>query len=86
VIVVDRVIDPASNSFRVRLELPNADNALPPGLRCKVDFDLGAVAASPAPKAVPAPAKPAADAAPKAQAPRPLPPNSKPAVAQVDAK
>ena len=43
VVVVDRVIDAASNSFRVRLELPNPDNALPPGLRCKVEFDgLGA--------------------------------------------
>ena len=39
VIVVDRVIDAASNSFRVRLELPNPDNALPPGLRCKVEFE-----------------------------------------------
>jgi multidrug efflux pump subunit AcrA (membrane-fusion protein) len=39
VVVVDRVIDAASNSFRVRLELPNPDNALPPGLRCKVEFD-----------------------------------------------
>ena len=42
VIVVDKVIDAASNSFRVRLELPNPNNQLPPGLRCKVDFDLGA--------------------------------------------
>jgi RND family efflux transporter MFP subunit len=40
VIVVDRVIDAASNSFRVRLELPNPNYQLPPGLRCKVDFDL----------------------------------------------
>jgi RND family efflux transporter MFP subunit len=39
VVVVDRVIDAASNSFRVRLELPNPDHALPPGLRCKVEFD-----------------------------------------------
>ncbi len=39
VIVVDRVIDAASNSFRVRLELPNPDNALPPGLRCKLEFE-----------------------------------------------
>jgi RND family efflux transporter MFP subunit len=45
VIVVDRVIDAASNSFRVRLELPNANHELPPGLRCKVDFDLGVPAA-----------------------------------------
>ena len=45
VIVVDRVIDAASNSFRVRLELPNPNYQLPPGLRCKVDFDLPAPAA-----------------------------------------
>jgi len=42
VVVVDRVIDPASNSFRVRLELANANNSLPPGLRCKVAFDFEA--------------------------------------------
>jgi RND family efflux transporter MFP subunit len=45
VIVVDRVIDAASNSFRVRLELPNPNYQLPPGLRCKVDFDMPAPAA-----------------------------------------
>ena len=45
VTVVDRVIDAASNSFRVRLELPNPNYQLPPGLRCKVDFDLPAPAA-----------------------------------------
>jgi RND family efflux transporter MFP subunit len=39
VVIVDRVIDAASNSFRVRLELPNPSNDLPPGLRCKVEFD-----------------------------------------------
>jgi RND family efflux transporter MFP subunit len=39
VVVVDKVIDAASNSFRVRLELPNPQNELPPGLRCKVEFD-----------------------------------------------
>ncbi|MEC5400282.1 efflux RND transporter periplasmic adaptor subunit [Uliginosibacterium sp. H1] len=36
--VVDAVIDPASNTFRVRLELPNPNGAIPSGLRCKVDF------------------------------------------------
>jgi RND family efflux transporter MFP subunit len=40
VVVVDKVIDAASNSFRVRLELPNPNYQTPPGLRCKVDFDL----------------------------------------------
>ncbi len=38
VVLVDRVIDPASNSFRVRLTLPNPDHKIPSGLRCKVDF------------------------------------------------
>jgi membrane fusion protein, heavy metal efflux system len=37
---VDRVIDAASNTFRVRLELPNPTGALPAGLRCKVDLAL----------------------------------------------
>jgi RND family efflux transporter MFP subunit len=37
---VDRLIDAASNTFRVRLELPNPSGALPAGLRCKVDLAL----------------------------------------------
>lgn len=44
VTLVDRVIDGASNTFRVRMELPNADMALPAGLRCKAD--LGGTPAS----------------------------------------
>ena len=36
--LVDKLIDGASNTFRVRLELPNPDNALPAGPRCKVTF------------------------------------------------
>jgi RND family efflux transporter MFP subunit len=35
---VDKVLDPASNTFRVRLSLANAGNKLPAGLRCKVDL------------------------------------------------
>lgn len=38
VTVVDRVIDPASSTFGVRLELPNPDHVLPGGLRCQVRF------------------------------------------------
>lgn len=38
VTAVDAVIDAASNTFRVRLELPNPGNAIPSGLRCKIDF------------------------------------------------
>lgn len=34
----DRLVDTASDTFRVRLELPNPDYALPAGLRCKVTF------------------------------------------------
>lgn len=36
--VVDRVIDAASGTFRVRLELPNPDHALPSGLHCQARF------------------------------------------------
>lgn len=36
--VVDRVFDPASGTFGVRLSLPNPDNLLPGGQRCKVTF------------------------------------------------
>lgn len=42
VTMIDRVVDPASNTFRVHLELPNGDGALPAGLRCKAQFDLPA--------------------------------------------
>lgn len=42
--MVDRVVDAASNTFRVHLELPNPDGALPAGLRCKADFALPATA------------------------------------------
>jgi membrane fusion protein, heavy metal efflux system len=55
--LVDRVIDPASNTFRARLELPNADGALPAGLRCKAQFPAS-VTAGVALQAAPAPAKP----------------------------
>ena len=38
--IVDKVIDPASNTFGVRLELPNREQLLPAGLRCTVRFDV----------------------------------------------
>ncbi len=38
VVVVDRMLDAASGTFRIRLELPNPDYALPAGLRCHVRF------------------------------------------------
>lgn len=36
--VVDRVVDAASGTFGVRLELPNPKGKLPAGLKCKVSF------------------------------------------------
>lgn len=38
VTVVNRVVDSASGTFGVRLEMPNPNNALPAGLACTVDF------------------------------------------------
>ena len=38
--VVDRVIDAASGTFGVRLELPNPDYKLPAGLKCRVRFPV----------------------------------------------
>jgi RND family efflux transporter MFP subunit len=43
VTMIDKVVDPASNTFRVHLELPNRDGALPAGLRCKAEFGAPAV-------------------------------------------
>lgn len=36
--IVDRMVDAASNTFRVRMQMPNPGGALPAGLRCKVAF------------------------------------------------
>ena len=41
---VDGVLDAASNSFRVRLSLPNPNRRLPAGLRCKADLPSAAAA------------------------------------------
>jgi RND family efflux transporter MFP subunit len=40
VTIVDRVFDPSSGTYGVRLDLPNPDRSLPGGQRCKVGFDL----------------------------------------------
>jgi RND family efflux transporter MFP subunit len=41
VTVVDRIVDAASGTFGVRLEMPNPDNRLPAGLKCKARFGAG---------------------------------------------
>ena len=54
---VDRVLDAASNSFRVRLTLPNPQYRLPAGLRCKAELPTSATAVpatAPTPKNAPA--------------------------------
>ena len=43
VTLVDRVVDAASNTFRVRLSLPNPDQSIPAGLRCVADFTSSAM-------------------------------------------
>jgi RND family efflux transporter MFP subunit len=40
VTIVDKLIDAASSTFGVRLELPNAEQMMPSGLRCLVRFEI----------------------------------------------
>ena len=72
VTLIDKVVDSASNTFRVQLELPNADHGLPAGLRCKADFAVQALPPPASVQAAPPPASPAtgpaARSAAKAQA------------------
>lgn len=77
VMLVDKLVDGVSNTFRVRLALPNPGGALPAGLRCKAH--LGAAVAGAAgstsggaPAAEPARAglRPATYSADSAQRPR----------------
>ena len=43
IVVVNRVVDSASGTFGVRLEMPNANKAIPAGLACTVDFHVSPV-------------------------------------------
>jgi multidrug efflux pump subunit AcrA (membrane-fusion protein) len=38
IVVVDKVIDAASGTLGVRLQLPNPDNRIPAGIKCSVVF------------------------------------------------
>lgn len=40
IIVIDHIVDTASDTFRIRLELPNPDGLIPAGLRCDVSLPL----------------------------------------------
>ncbi|HVK96107.1 MAG TPA: efflux RND transporter periplasmic adaptor subunit [Noviherbaspirillum sp.] len=44
VVLIDRMVDAASNTFRVRLALPNPDHRIPAGLRCSAEFGATPVA------------------------------------------
>jgi membrane fusion protein, heavy metal efflux system len=57
--IVDRIIDPASNTFRARLDLPNEDGRMPAGTRCKVEFAGLAMPAATGTRPAAAPAQPA---------------------------
>ena len=39
--IVDKLIDPASGSFTVRMNLPNPDDRLVGGVNCLAKFKLG---------------------------------------------
>jgi RND family efflux transporter MFP subunit len=83
--VVDRVMDARSGTFGVRLALPNADHALPAGLRCTIRFQPLARLASLAEAAEAAEAgrgpgsaeQPAAAGAATPAAPAAIPPQAK---------
>lgn len=53
---IDRMLDAASNTFRVRLTLPNPDHRVPAGARCRLEGAADAAAPAPAapPSAAPA--------------------------------
>jgi len=53
VVLVDPFIDAASNSFRVRLTLPNPNYRIPAGLRCNADFSDGGASAGASRPSVP---------------------------------
>lgn len=38
--IIDRMIDAASNTFRITLELPNKDQSIPPGARCQANLGI----------------------------------------------
>lgn len=80
VVQVDKIVDPASNTFRVILRLPNPDFTLPAGLRCKADFAAGASRPTP-PKVAAAIATRPTPPTPPANAPE-TPTTGQPAIRQ----
>jgi cobalt-zinc-cadmium efflux system membrane fusion protein len=54
--LVDKVLDAASGTYRVRMLLPNPDGRIPAGLRCKVEFDAPGITAAAVSSFAPVPA------------------------------
>jgi len=77
---VDRVIDAASNTFRVRLKLPNPGHKLPAGARCRVELPGDVPLAAAAPALTPSQAFPPAPV--PAARPKPQAATARPATAQ----
>jgi cobalt-zinc-cadmium efflux system membrane fusion protein len=67
---VDKVVDAASNTFRVRLVLPNPDHRLPGGLRCKADMQAKVSTSTSSPAAAAAALQPALSLAQPVATPR----------------
>lgn len=70
VTLVDKVLDAASGTFRVRMQLPNPNGSVPAGLRCKVAF-AGMEADKPANAGAPAASVPLIKVDPAAGQTRP---------------
>lgn len=68
---IDRMLDAASNTFRVRLALPNPGNRLPGGARCRLEGPADGAAGEPAARSAPAQAMPTATTRPAASPGRP---------------
>ena len=58
IVLIDHYIDSASNTFRVRATLPNADGKIPPGSRCSVELIDAPVSAQNQSASVPVEAPP----------------------------
>lgn len=80
---IDKIIDAASNTFRVRLALPNPGNRLPAGARCRVEGAAGGLAAAPGAAVTPTAVRPASGTAAPGSTPaaHTLPTGGKPAAA-----
>ncbi len=70
---IDRTLDAASNTFRVRLALPNPGNRIPAGARCRADAPEDVAAAPAGTLAVGVPPRDAAASASSRDAAAPVP-------------